>query len=131
MILIIGTKALSREEIEKARLFLKKIKPILATNECIFRQSEKNREFDRCCPIMHEEKVNIIKSLEEHDCIKIEPNNNPRYTDSEVYVFSKDCKLFIYGEEEILTLYIKMYVQESSNYDVVIGISFHQEGMHG
>lgn len=95
MILIIGTKALSREEIEKARLFLKKIKPILATNECIFRQSEKNREFDRCCPIMHEEKVNIIKSLEEHDCIKIEPNNNPRYTDSEVYVFSKDCKLFI------------------------------------
>ena len=73
---------------------------------------------------MHEEKVNIIKSLEKHDCIKIEPNNNPRYTDSEVYVFSKDCKLFIYGEEEILTLYIKMYVQESSNYDVVIVIFF-------
>ena len=72
-----------------------------------------------------------VVHLEEHDCIKIEPNNNPRYTDSEVYVFSKDCKLFIYGEEEILTLYIKMYVQESSNYDVVIVISFHQEGMHG
>ena len=33
MILIIGTKALSREEIEKARLFLKKIKPILATKQ--------------------------------------------------------------------------------------------------
>lgn len=118
------------EDFEKARSFLTRIKPLLLTKECVFKQSEKNALFDRCHPLTHEQRVDIIKTLVAEDCVKIEPNNNPRYADSEVYAFIKTLPLTSYGEEELVTLYIKMYLNEQKHYDIVIVISFHPEGMH-
>ena len=118
------------EDLEKARSFLARIRPLLATKECLFKQSEKNILFDRCYPLTHEQKVNIIKTLAAEDCVKVEPNNNPRYAESEVYAFIKTLMLPSYGEEEEVTLYIKMYLNEEKHYDIVIVISFHSEGMH-
>ena len=118
------------EDIEKARSFLTRIKPVLLTKECVFKQSEKNILFDRYHPLIHEEKIDIIKALVAEDCVKIEPNNNPRYAESEVYVFIKTLTLNTFGEEELITLYIKMYLSEKRNYDIVIVISFHLAGMH-
>ena len=93
-------------------------------------QSEKNISFDRCYPLTHEQKIDIIKTLVTEHCIKVEPNNNPRYAESEVYVFIQTLMLSIYGEEEEVTLYIKMYLNEEKHNDCVIVISFHAEGMY-
>ena len=114
---------------EKAENFLKSIKPLLYTNDYTFRQHEKNLQFDRQYNLTNKQKINIIMSLEAKDCIKIEPNNNPRYKDSEVYVFLRDETLVIYGEEDQVKLYIKMYQSELPSYNKVIVISFHQEGV--
>ena len=113
----------------KAQEFLESIKPLLYTNECTFRESDKNLKFDKRYPLTHEQKIGIIKKLDASDCIMTEPNDNPRYKDSEVYAFVKDQILTIYGEEEPVTLYIKMYRSDLKSYDVVIVISFHEEGM--
>ena len=52
---------LSDTDFIKVKDFLAKIKPMLALNECQFQPSAKNRDFDRHCPLRHEEKVKIIK----------------------------------------------------------------------
>ena len=79
---------------------------------------------------MDETKKDILRSLTADDCIGIEPNNNPRYPEAEVYKFIKACRLYVYGEETNVTLYIKAYLREKQYYDVVIVISFHEEGMY-
>ena len=126
---IIG-EPLSAEDFDKAGSFLAKIKPLLFTGQCTFRQSEKNRLFDRLHPLTNEQKTNIIQSLLAEDCVKIEPNNNPRYSESEVYVFIKTLQITSYGEEETVSLYIKMYLNEQDRMDFVIVISFHIEGLY-
>lgn len=113
----------------KAVGFLQGIKPYLATNECRFEMSAKNIEFDNYASLTHEQKVKIIKSLTACDCVKIEPNSNPRYVTAEVYVFIRSVELTIYGEKEELELYIKMYYQAEKNQSPVIVISFHRAGV--
>ena len=125
----IGTP-LSDIEFIKVKEFLAKIRPLLVSNECNFKPSEKNKDFDRKCPLKHEEKVNIIKSLIPEDCVKVEPNNNPRFEDTEVFVFIKCVEIVVYGETEPKKLYIKIYLREQKNYDNVIVISFHEEGLY-
>ncbi len=117
------------ELVRRAQDFLDRIKPVLSTNECTFQQNEKNKEFDRQYNLRHEEKIRLIRSLEAADCVKIDPNNNSRYADSEVYIFIKSYLLTVYGEEKPVRIYIKMYLAETKTYDYVIVISFHQEGM--
>lgn len=128
--MILINRLLSADDYEKARLFLKRVQPLLSTNECIFKQSAKNIEFDRRYNQSHAQKIGILKSLSAEDCIKIEPNNNPRYTESEVYVFIKDLTLDVYGQNENVKVYVKMYLNEQKHYDIVIVISLHPEGMH-
>ena len=70
-------------------------------------------------------------SIRPEDCVKIEPNNNPRFVDSDVYVFIKNDEIMVYGELELHKLYIKIYLREKKTYDTVIVISFHEEGLHG
>ena len=36
----------------------------------------------------------------------------------------------VYGENETHKLYIKMYLAETPSFDIVIVISFHEEGMY-
>lgn len=121
---------LSDTDFNKVKDFLAKIKPLLAVNECHFQPSEKNRDFDRQCPLRHEEKVKIIKSLTPEDCVKVEPNNNPRFEETDIFVFIKCVEITVFGETEPHKLYIKIYLREHKKYDNVIVISFHEEGLH-
>ncbi len=117
-------------DLEKARLFLARIRPLIMTSQYTFKQSEKNRLFDRQYSLSDKQKADIIKALDAEDCVKIEPNNNQRYSESEVYVFIKTLPIVSYGEQETVSLYIKMYLNEQKSYDIVIVISFHIEGMY-
>ncbi len=72
----------------------------------------------------------ILRSLTADDCTAIEPNNNSRYPDAEVYKFIKNCRLSVYGEDTDVKLYIKTYLREGKTRDIVIVISFHEEGMY-
>lgn len=119
---------LSAANYKKAEEFLKRIKPLLATNECQFKKSLKNTAFDQQFNLRNEQKIEIIKSLTADDCIKIAPNDNLRYADSEVYQFIKYVELLVYGENESHKLYVKMYLAEQTHFDIVIVISFHEEG---
>ena len=100
------------------------------TGEFYIEPTEKNNYFDRKFSLTDQKKREILKSLTADDCYQIEPNNNPRYKTDEVYKFFKEVELIVFGEFESTTLYLKMYIRESKTYDMVIVISFHEEGMH-
>ena len=121
---------LSPADFKKAANFLVKIRPLLKTNDVTIPPNKKNNEFDRKYNLKHAEKIKVLESLTAHDCIKIEPNNNPRYPDADVYCFNKNITIVVYGEDENPCVYIKMYVMEFSNHDDVIVISFHEEGLY-
>lgn len=114
----------------KAETFLNRIRPLLKTGECTFAVREKNRQFDRLFPLKHQEKIAILLSLSKDDCVKIEPNDNSRYKACDVFVFLKDLELLSYGEKQKVRMYIKMYLNEQRNFDIVVVISFHSEGIH-
>ena len=121
---------LTPEDYTKAEAFIKRIKPLLSTGDFQIEKTEKNIMFDRQFSLTHQDKCEILKSLTADDCYKIEPNNNSRYQSSEVYKFFKEIELTVFGENETTRLYLKMYVKESKAYDMVIVISFHEEGLH-
>ena len=78
----------------------------------------------------HQDKVNILKSLTVSDCSKIELNDNPRYPRVELYFFAKDLPVYSFGEKELISLYIKMYINIQDRYDQVVVISFHENGAY-
>ena len=102
----------------------------MSTGDFQIEKTEKNIMFDRQFSLTHQDKCEILKSLTADDCYKIEPNNNSRYQSSEVYKFFKEIELTVFGENETTRLYLKMYVKEAKAYDMVIVISFHEEGLH-
>ena len=120
---------LSPSDRDKVEAFIPRMKALLATHEYTIQINDKNREFDKAYSLRDADKWAILKSLEADDCVKVEPNNNPRYPDNEVFVFYKEATVVVYGENEELQLYLKMYIQETKTYDLVIVISFHQAGM--
>jgi hypothetical protein len=126
---VLLTYGLSPSDRKKVEEFIPRMKALLATHEYTIQINEKNREFDKAFPLRDADKWMILKSLVADDCVKVEPNNNPRYPDNEVFVFCKEATVVVYGESEELQLYLKMYIQESKTYDLVIVISFHQAGM--
>ena len=103
---------------------------MLPTNQCIFGWSEKNKNFDYKYNLSHESKVKIIKSIGVDDCVDIRPNDNSRYPDALVFIFLKEAKLDAYGEVETVTLYIKEYIVNQNNMEMVVVISFHEEGLY-
>lgn len=121
---------LSPEERKKAQLFLDRIRPLLRTNDVTISQNHKNDMFDKEYNLTHAEKIKLLESLTVEECTKIEPNDNPRYPNSEIYFFLKNVQVIVYGEPATPCVYIKMYLAELPNYDSVIVISFHKEGMH-
>lgn len=124
------SSCLSPLDYQKVEAFLAKIRPLLKTNDVTIVPTPKNNQFDRELNMRHAEKIKVLESLTAEDCTKIEPNDNPRYPDSEVYFFLKNIKIYVYGEPESPLVYIKMYVAELPTNDCVIVISFHREGMH-
>lgn len=121
---------LSSEDYLKSSKFISRIKPLLNTGDFQIVLTEKNKLFDCKFPLTDQKKRDILRSLTADDCYQIEPNNNPRYQAAEVYKFLKNVDLLSYGEQVAVELYIKMYIKESKSYDMVIVISFHEEGMH-
>ena len=121
---------LSPQDYKKVEEFLVRIRPLIKTGDVIIEPTEKNKLFDRQYNMKHAEKLKVLSSLTAEDCTKIEPNNNPLYPEAEVYFFLKDIEIMVYGETANPCVYIKMYTQEFSTYDVVVTISFHEEGMH-
>ena len=122
--------SLSSDDYKKAEEFIKKIRPLLSVGEFQIELTEKNKLFDRKFSLNHQQKCEILKSLTADDCYQIEPNNNSRYKTDEVYKFFKEVELLVFGELEATKLYLKMYIRELKTYDMVIVISFHEEGMH-
>ena len=123
-------KMLTEVELEKVRTFLKRAKALYPTNQYTFKPSEKNKLFDRKYNLRNSDKLRIMQSLTEADCIEIRKNDNPRYPEADVFVFIKLVSLDFYGEPVETNLYIKDYITDDNGLEMVIVISFHEEGMH-
>lgn len=121
---------LSDMERESVRVFLARVKSLLITGEYIIKPSWKNTEFDDKYALRDAQKREILKSLTVDDCIKIEDNTNARYDTATLFFFIKDISIEAYGEVELVSLYLKMYIKETKTHDTVIVISFHEEGMY-
>lgn len=121
---------LSDMERESVRVFLARVKSLLITGEYIIKPSWKNTEFDDKYALRDAQKRKILKSLTVDDCIKIEDNTNARYDTATLFFFIKDVSIEAYGEVELVSLYLKMYIKETKTHDTVIVISFHEEGMY-
>ena len=121
---------LSDMERESVRIFLARVKSLLITGEYIIKPSWKNTEFDDKYALRDAQKREILKSLTVDDCIKIEDNTNARYDTATLFFFIKDVSIEAYGEVELVSLYLKMYIKETKTHDTVIVISFHEEGMY-
>ena len=121
---------LSDMERESVRIFLARVKSLLITGEYIIKPSWKNTEFDDKYALRDAQKREILKSLTVDDCIKIEDNTNARYDTATLFFFIKDISIEAYGEVELVSLYLKMYIKETKTHDTVIVISFHEEGMY-
>ena len=117
-------------ERESVRVFLARVKSLLITGEYIIKPSWKNTEFDDKYALRDAQKRDILKSLTVDDCIKIEDNTNARYDTATLFFFIKDVSIEAYGEVELVSLYLKMYIKETKTHDMVIVISFHEEGMY-
>lgn len=121
---------LSEEERKKVDAFLNQMKACLATNDVTYKPSDKNQTFNNETPMTDVQRKKILLSLTVDDCVKVEPNNNPLYPDAEVFVFLKAGILVVYGEDEAVELYIKMYIRDNPTHRIIIVISFHKAGMH-
>ena len=121
---------LSDMERESVRVFLARVKSLLITGEYIIKPNWKNTEFDDKYALRDAQKREILKSLTVDDCIKIEDNTNARYDTATLFFFIKDVSIEAYGEVELVSLYLKMYIKETKTHDTVIVISFHEEGMY-
>lgn len=121
---------LSDMERESVRVFLARVKSLLITGEYIIKPSWKNTEFDDKYALRDAQKREILKPLTVDDCIKIEDNTNARYDTATLFFFIKDVSIEAYGEVELVSLYLKMYIKETKTHDTVIVISFHEEGMY-
>ncbi len=75
-------------------------------------------------------KCEILRELTADDCISVEPNDNPRYPDADVYKFLKEVNITSYGEAVVVELYIKAYILDRRTHELVFVISFHEEGVY-
>lgn len=128
-VIIIGREWSNQEECD-IKEYLKRAHALLATREYTIKASDKNKIFNRKYPLTDQKKTEILKSLSIDDCIAYESNNNPRYPDSTVFKFIKEVTIPVYGEMQLVKIYIKQYICENKNHELIIVISFHEEGMH-
>lgn len=114
--------------------FLKSVRVFLTTDKrkLYVEPRDKNTDFSRDYEIFQQDQVRMILRLSGQDCVAIEPNNNPRYPRSLVYVFKREYEGLCYKGEEAekpVGLYIKLYINDdhSRHYGRVIAISFHPD----
>ncbi len=121
---------LSDRDRESVRVFLRRMRSLLITGEYTIKPNWKNAEFDDKYGLRDAQKKDILKSLTEDDCIKVEDNTNARYDAATLFFFIKDVSLKTYGEVESVCIYLKMYLRETKTHETIIVISFHEEGMY-
>ncbi len=113
----------------KVEEFLAAVKSIIKTGDFIIEPRDKNIAFMQKYKIKHRDAICMVEQLELEDCYSVEPNNNPRYAEAEVYKFKRKYDLRGYKEDtESVVVYIKMYLMEKKTYDDVVAISFHRDG---
>lgn len=118
-----------RTQIEsKAAQFLAAAKSIMQTGDLTIQQRAKNIDFMQKYQIKHQDAISMVRQLEPKNCYAIEPNDNQRYADAEVYKFKRSYDLAYYGVVEAVMVYIKMYLVEEKSYDYIMVISFHRDG---
>lgn len=110
---------------------MKKVKGLFPTGQWTIKQTEKNKDLERKYNLRHQQKEEILKSLEADDCIDILQNEKPGFPDAEMFVFLKPVLLDHYGEPVDVKLYIKEYVMlDNYNMEMLIVVSFHEEGLY-
>ena len=113
----------------KIQEFLTTVKSIMKTEQLTILPRTKNIAFMQKYKIKHRDAICMVEQLELEDCYSVEPNNNPRYAEAEVYKFKRKYDLRGYKEDtESVVVYIKMYLMEKKTYDDVVAISFHRDG---
>ena len=110
--------------------FLKRVRALLPTNQCTFKLTDKNKSFDNKYNLRHDQKIDIIRSITVDDFIETKRNEVLGYPDADLYVFYKIVKFLAYGEEAEVVVYVKEYILEDNNMEMVIVISLHEEGLH-
>ena len=123
-------RQLSPEDRQRVETFLKRAKALLPTNQCTFKLTNKNKSFDNKYNLRHSQKIDIIRSITVDDFIETKRNEVPGYPDTNLYVFHKAVKLLLYGEEAEVVVYVKEYILDDNNMEMVIVISLHEEGLH-
>lgn len=124
-------KQISAEDRQRVETFLNRVRALLPTNQCIFKNTSKNELFDDKYNLTHKQKIDIIRMLTIADFVEIIPNEDKRYPAADLYVFFKTVNLMVYGEDEEETIiYIKGYILDDRNMEMVIVLSFHEEGLH-
>ena len=123
-------RQLALEERQRVEAFLKRVRALLPTKQCTFAPTDKNKSFDNKYNLRHDQKIDIIRSITVDDFIEIKRNEVPMYPDADLYVFYKTVKLLAYGEEAEVVVYVKEYILEDKNMEMVIVISLHEEGLH-
>lgn len=121
-------KAQTEELRKKAEEFLNRIEGLLEEKAYTFAKSFKNQDFLLSHPLTQDDRGRIIKQLTAEDCIRIAPNDNPRYPEAEIYAFIREVDFSVFGEDAHEKLYIKMYLREIKDRGIVVVISFHEEG---
>ena len=127
---MIGSQQLNDSERKRVRAFLAKAHSLLATGDYTIQPSWKNTEFDDKYALRDSQKRAILKTLTVEDCIRIEDNTNTRYDEATLFFFIKEVSIEAYGEEETVRLYLKMYIKETKTNEMIIVISFHEEGKY-
>ena len=114
----------------KGAILFETSKGIISNQAVHVQDKRKNKLLDRKYNLRDSDKLKIMQSLTEVDCVEIRKNDNPRYPDADVFIFIKLVSLDSYGEPVEVNLYIKDYIIEEDNFEMVIVISFHEEGQH-
>ena len=110
--------------------FLVHAKALLATKDFIIQPTPKNKAFQKRYPLRSDDQIAILRSLQVEDCVAVEPNDNPRYSDSTVFKFIKEVEITVLGETELVEIYIKEYIEDRRTHEIICVISFHEEGLH-
>ena len=121
---------LSDNDRERVQNFLKMAQSLYPTNQYTIIQNSKNKGFDNKYNLLSNQKLEILKSLNENDFVGIKKNDNKKYPDADMFIFIKDVTLDCYGIEEFVKLYIKAYIIDQGHMDMVIVLSFHEEGVY-
>lgn len=116
---------------EEITLILQKIKECVENNKYIISLNENRQEniqFINDYNLNSSKQKEILLSIETDDFCHSLNNTNPGFEHEILYVFCPQRTLFdVFGEEELVDVYIKFNIIENGDYKRAIAISFHKK----